>query len=222
MPSGSSVSTPFTRSEVNPFSFFLGGVRPRLLEKDSDSLPLRVAVSVAVNAWSLPDALYHCLSISQSALAIVDDERANLLSPLLTQLKASGCKQVFVVRMSAAQIPAGMESFNDAVARAPRMPVSRVEIVDEDDCCMFFTSGTTGMPKAVFSSQRMYLTNTLLTTVAAVRAILRRGELPPAPDPNAPQKGMALVTPLFHVTVRPSRGCVVDLSCLSLIFLLFD
>lgn len=35
--------------------------------------------------------------------------------------------------------------------------------------------------------------------VGGMRTILRMGEAIPPPDPNAPQKGMLLSVPLFHV-----------------------
>ena len=42
---------------------------------------------------------------------------------------------------------------------------------------------------------------------AGQRAFLRRGETPPAPDPNAPQRSMLLSVPFFHAT-----GCFAVLN----------
>lgn len=152
-----------------------------------------------MNAWSLPDALFHCLKLSGSKLAIVDYERSLLLTPLLKPLKESGCKEVYVVRTPTAQIPSGMINFDSAVDGAKAVKAEKVDIVDEDNCCIFFTSGTTGLPKGVHSTQRQYLTNTFLTAVSSTRALLRRGESIPAPDPTI-ERGLLLATPLFHVT----------------------
>lgn len=60
------------------------------------------------------------------------------------------------------------------------------------------------MPKAVLSSNRQYLTNLLLTRVSAARTALRRGEELPVPLANAPQMGVLLSVPLFHVTGNQS------------------
>jgi long-chain acyl-CoA synthetase len=50
-------------------------------------------------------------------------------------------------------------------------------------------------------------TNVLTTGAALARPFLRRGETPPAPDPNAPQRVTLLVVPMFHVT-----GCSATLG----------
>lgn len=182
---------------INLFNFRLSALVAHLLF--FQAIHSLGAVSVAVNAWSLPDALYHCLKLSGSKLAIVDHERSLLLAPLLKTLKESGCTEVYVVRTEQHNIPLGMHSFNAAVEGAKSMKKESVDIVDEDNCCIFFTSGTTGLPKGVHSTQRQYLTNTFLTAVSSTRALLRRGESIPAPDPTI-ARGLLLATPLFHVT----------------------
>ena len=40
-----------------------------------------------------------------------------------------------------------------------------------------------------------------------MRAFLRRGETPPAPDPSAPQRSMLISVPFFHAT-----GCFAILN----------
>jgi len=70
----------------------------------------------------------------------------------------------------------------------------------DDNATIFFTSGTTGLPKGVLSTQRQFLTNIPNVLIGRMRAILRKGESLPAPDPNEPQKGLLLSVPLFHVT----------------------
>lgn len=78
--------------------------------------------------------------------------------------------------------------------------IPEVSILPEDDCSIFFTSGTTGMPKAVLSTQRMFITNLFTLGVSVRRAALRRGEDMPVPSPDDPQKVLLLPVPFFHVT----------------------
>jgi len=49
-------------------------------------------------------------------------------------------------------------------------------------------------------------TNVMTTGAALARAFLRRGETPPVPSPDAPQRVTLLVVPMFHVT-----GCSANL-----------
>ncbi|KAL5500943.1 hypothetical protein ACEPAH_9330 [Sanghuangporus vaninii] len=76
----------------------------------------------------------------------------------------------------------------------------------DDNATIFFTSGTTGLPKGVLSTQRSFLTNTFNNFLAKFRAMLRKGEDLPdlgaaaAAAANEPQKGVLISVPLFHVT----------------------
>lgn len=81
------------------------------------------------------------------------------------------------------------------------------------------------MPKGVLSTNRQYLSNPMAAIFGGARAILRRGDAIPAPDPTVrllipsgvrvheltrigraqlPQKGALLAIPLFHVTGNQS------------------
>lgn len=135
-------------------------------------------------------------------MVILDGERANQLKGEVQTLQKSGCRKILV---SQEQAPAGMANLADEMAKYNKeTSVPEAQVLPEDDCSIFFTSGTTGMPKAVLSTQRMFITNLFTLSVAARRAALRRGDELPVPSPDDPQKILLLPVPLFHVTGEPN------------------
>ncbi|TNY19821.1 long-chain-fatty-acid-CoA ligase, partial [Rhodotorula diobovata] len=154
-------------------------------------------VAVAVNAWLTPEAFYHCVSITEPRALIVDAERAEVLGPKVASLRSLGCSSLLAARAPAP--PAGFEPFVAALEAHEPRAFARPEVGPEDDAIIFFTSGTTSLPKGVLSTQRQYLSNRWNTASGKVRAILRKGGEIPAPDPNAPQASVLLTVPLFHV-----------------------
>ncbi|MGH7024777.1 MAG: class I adenylate-forming enzyme family protein, partial [Caulobacteraceae bacterium] len=81
------------------------------------------------------------------------------------------------------------------------------EIAPDDPATIFYTSGTTGKPKGALATQRNINSNIMAAGSVAARAFLRRGESPPAPDPDAPQRSVLLSVPFFHAT-----GCFAILN----------
>ncbi|KAL8277463.1 hypothetical protein RQP46_010185 [Phenoliferia psychrophenolica] len=165
-------------------------------------------VAVTVNAWLNLEAMEHCIKICDCRVVILDAERAKQLSGSVKVLESAGSVGILVYRTTAP--PPGMRSFEEAVRpfEGSTRPLPAVEILPEDEATILFTSGTTGLPKGVLGTQRNYLTNIINTITGPTRAILRRGELPPAPDPNAPQKSVMISVPLFHATGNHSSNAL--------------
>jgi len=156
------------------------------------------AVIVAVNCWLVPEGMVHCLTLSDTVVAIVDEERATQLASSLSKLKEGKLEAMIVAASSA---PSGMQTLSSATQKYKNAKeVPKVQISPEDDASIFFTSGTTGFPKAVLSTNRMFMTNILTLGVANRRMSLRKGEDPPVPSPEDPPRILLLAVPFFHVT----------------------
>ncbi|KAJ3892547.1 hypothetical protein GG344DRAFT_45219 [Lentinula edodes] len=163
------------------------------------------AVSVLVNAWLPAEPLRHCLVQTQCALVIIDPERADRLVSFVHELKLRGVKGVLVLEGHEGKGSwPGMQDwstiFQNYKGNYQSVLQQDPQILPEDNATIIFTSGTSGLPKGVLSTQRAFLSNLPNNLVGRSRALLRRGEdLVMAPPPG-PQPGILLPTPLFHVT----------------------
>lgn len=161
------------------------------------------AVTVPLNAWLTGPELAYGLADSGSKVAIVDGERAERIKDHLEALP--GLLSLIVVRPGA-PLPERAEDWADVVASPGRyaelgdMSLPDVPLDPEDDATIFYTSGTTGKPKGALGTHRNIMTNLISLGVSPARAFLRRGEMPPEPDPDAPKRAFLLSVPLFHAT----------------------
>ncbi|KAK0467499.1 hypothetical protein IW261DRAFT_1060601 [Armillaria novae-zelandiae] len=182
------------------------------------------AVPVLVNAWLPLEPLTFCLVHTQPRLLVVDAERADILASAIDKTCAeAGIAAVLVLHPK--DVPQGMESYHDAIDKYlgayKDIFINYPTISPEDNAAIMFTSGTTGLPKGVLSTQRQFLTNTLNTIVGGMRALLRRGgNLPdPATPANGPQKGALIAVPLFHVTGTTSYTMLATMSGMKIILM---
>ncbi|KAJ6599084.1 hypothetical protein DFH09DRAFT_1130060 [Mycena vulgaris] len=162
------------------------------------------AIPVLTNAWLPTAPLLHCLTHTQCKLIMLDSERADRLEPVIKKLTAeAGATGVVVIEPEGKGPWKGMKLWETVFKNYKGDPKKVLQadpkLLPEDNALIIFTSGTTGLPKGVLSTQRQFLTNTLNTLVARRRAILRRGEDVPEPSPQDPQQGV-LIVPFFHVT----------------------
>jgi long-chain acyl-CoA synthetase len=79
-------------------------------------------------------------------------------------------------------------------------PLPAVTLAPDDDATIFYTSGTTGKPKGALGTHRNATSTVAAATFSPARNFIRRGEMPPMPDPKAPQKATLLAVPFFHTT----------------------
>ncbi|KAK0435717.1 hypothetical protein EV421DRAFT_1908415 [Armillaria borealis] len=180
------------------------------------------AVPALVNAWLPLEPLTFCIVHTQPRLLIVDAERAEVLAPAVDKTCAeAGIAAVLVLHPK--RIPRGMENYYTAIDEYDGSYKDIFKdypiISPEDNAVIMFTSGTTGLPKGVLSTQRQFLTNTLNTIVGGRRALLRRGGSLPdlAALAQEPQKGALISVPLFHVSGTTSYSVIFSFSYISFI-----
>ncbi|KAL1759440.1 hypothetical protein FB107DRAFT_205000 [Schizophyllum commune] len=190
------------------------------------------AVAVLVNAWLPIEPLSYCITHTQCRVVICDPERSAVIQPVVDDLAASGVAG-FLVFGDTVEVNAqwaGMQSCSSVVQRFSKETDRAilegghdyldVDVQPEDNCAVMFTSGTTGMPKGVLSTQRQYLTNVLNVLVGSRRAALRRGEdITFSLTCNLPQKGALVAVPLFHVTGTTSYSMMATMTGMKIVLM---
>ena len=154
------------------------------------------AIITPLNAWWTGAELEYGLTDSGAILLIADAERWERIKPNRAALPA--LEHILIARGdgSLEAIIGTPESW----ASLPDVPTPEPFLMPEDDATIFYTSGTTGKPKGALGTQRNISSNIFASASSAARSYLRRGEMPPAPDPSAPQKSILLSVPFFHAT----------------------
>jgi len=169
------------------------------------------AIVTPLNAWWTAPELEYGLTDSGSKVAIMDVERYERLAEILA--KCPALERVYVSRAGTLSANAKLAALEDVLgapetwASLPDVGLPDVDVAPDDDATIFYTSGTTGKPKGALGTQRNINSNIMASACSAARAFLRRGEMPPTPDPAGPQRATLLSVPFFHAT-----GCFAILN----------
>jgi long-chain acyl-CoA synthetase len=162
------------------------------------------AIVTPLNAWWTGPELEYGLVDSGTKIVFTDAERLERISEHL--INCPDLKRVYVSRYSddlpnpiVCRLEDVIGSVNDW-GKLPDRPMPTVDLQPDDDATILYTSGTTGKPKGALGTHRNMLSNIMAAASSAARNFLRRGEMPPVPDPNAPQRVSLLSVPFFHAT----------------------
>jgi long-chain acyl-CoA synthetase len=161
-------------------------------------------IAAPLNAWWTAGELEYALIDCGARLAVLDAERWERVREHLRNCPA--LEKVYVARLMEEaidpplrrweEVTGPVENWGDLPVQAwPEMPLA-----PDDPLAIFYTSGTTGKPKGAVLSHRGVISNMFNALAAQARAYLRRGEMPPSPDPMAPPKAFLVSVPLFHAT----------------------
>ncbi len=169
------------------------------------------AIVTPLNAWWTGSELEYGLSDSGTKILLIDAERLARLTEHLPN--CPDLTRIYVTRSTEESGNPLVHRLEDVIgtphdwATLPEVALPDVALDPEDDATIFYTSGTTGKPKGALGTHRNIVSNIMASAISAARTYLRRGEMPPTPDPAAPQKGSLLSVPFFHAT-----GCHAVLS----------
>lgn len=153
---------------------------------------------VGMNAWWVAGEMKFGLEDSEPKVLVCDQERL---------VRFQEIKDAFpTLTIVGVRIPDtvdGVIPFSDLTKDGGDMPEV---VVDPDaDACIFYTSGTTGVPKGAQLTHRGCVNNIMNLafsgTVFSTAIAIANNEAPPNPE-DAPIGSALITTPLFHVTAN--------------------
>ncbi len=180
------------------------------------------AIVTPLNAWWTGPELEYGLQDSGSKIVIVDHERWARIAPHIDACPA--IEKIYLCRAPEKIAHRLVTPFEDVLGRPndwaalPDQAPVNVALDADDDCTIFYTSGTTGKPKGAILSHRNIISNVFNAAAASARAFLRRGEMPPEADPTQPRKAMLISVPLFHATGTCAIMIPAMLNGMKLVF----
>ena len=110
---------------------------------------------IRTGAWAVPlnfrftsGDIKYCADIAEAKVMILGEEFAERVKDIRSQLPT--IKDYIFVGQN---LPEAMESFEDIIGRASSQPVD-IRLDAEDECGLYFTSGTTGAPKPILLTHK--------------------------------------------------------------------
>ncbi|GAA3468825.1 class I adenylate-forming enzyme family protein [Nonomuraea roseola] len=146
------------------------------------------AIAVPLNAWWTAQELAYGVSDSGAKVLIADGERAERLA---------GTGVPLIVTRGTPQ--EGARAFEEVLGEVRAdVTLPAVELSPEDPATIFYTSGTTGLPKGALGSHRNLGQAPMTVAYSLIRAVVMAGK---DPSGTTGERRVTLLTvPLFHVT----------------------
>ncbi|MEH6810012.1 MAG: class I adenylate-forming enzyme family protein [Hyphomonas oceanitis] len=151
---------------------------------------------VGMNAWWTAEEMAYALTDSAPKVVFLDAER---LDRIRERPEVANKTKLVGIRISDAG--ADVPPWSEVIAHDGAMP--DIPVDPDSDCCIFYTSGTTGHPKGAQLTHRGCVSNLFNMVYAATSASLatqRATGVAPPEDPPVPVT--LITTPLFHVTAN--------------------
>ena len=146
------------------------------------------ACAVPLNFRFTDEDIRYCADIAEPKVFIVDKEYIERISAMRPALKTA----TDFVGISDDPLP-GMQNMETLIDHASAI-LPHVEIGDEDDCALYFTSGTTGAPKAALHAHQS------LMAAAITESTNHRWTM---------QDINLMMSPLYHLAIGHLLGGVI-------------
>jgi acyl-CoA synthetase (AMP-forming)/AMP-acid ligase II len=151
------------------------------------------AVAVPMNSWWQGEELVYGLQDSGASLVILDGARYARMAAWLIESKLP----VIGADTGGAPLPDNVDRLENLIGNAAVGSFPAIDIDAEDLALILYTSGSTGAPKGVFSTQRNVLSALISWLVAGISVATIEGTIG---QEAKTQPAILLAIPLFHVT----------------------
>jgi acyl-CoA synthetase (AMP-forming)/AMP-acid ligase II len=100
------------------------------------------AMAAPLNFRFIGRQIKYCVDIAEPKIMVLDQDFAERIEPIRNEMKTIK-SYIFVGE----NMPKGMEAYEDVLAKSTSLP-PKIDLNGEDEAGLYFTSGTTGAPKA--------------------------------------------------------------------------
>ena len=110
---------------------------------------------IRAGGWIIPlnyrfigSQIKYCADVAEPKFFILDDNFTDTVMPVCSEMKTIK-DYIFIGK----NVPQGMHEYEQLIAGASSAPVN-IDLPEDDGCAIYFTSGTTGAPKATVLTHR--------------------------------------------------------------------